>query len=422
MSEKRRDNKGRILLSNERQRPDGKYEYRYIDRNGVKHSIYSWKLVSTDKIPNGKKCEESLRDMKRKIEKDLEDGIDPAKSQNTTLNQYYEEYINSKYELKTSTRVNYKYLYEKYIKDNLGNKKMYDIKYIDIKNFYIYLVDKLGLKIGTIKIIDNILHQMFNVAVRNGDIRYNPTTGVIYEIKKANNFENIKRRALTIPQQELLIDFCKNNTMYNHWLPLITVFLGTGCRVGEIIGLRWEDCDFEKSIISINHILTYRPQDNRKYEFHITTPKTKNSIRIIPMLKDVKKVLLEERLRQMKIGFNTSVIDGYSGFIFQSRVRTVIFPQKINEVLESIRIKCNQQEEENAIREMREPVIIPHFSVHNLRHTFCTRFCENETNIKVIQEIMGHADITTTMDVYNEATIEKKVESFFNLEGKIKIN
>ena len=59
---------------------------------------------------------------------------------------------------------------------------------------------------------------------------------------------------------------------------------------------------------------------------------------------------------------------------------------------------------------------------HNLRHTFCTRFCENETNLKVIQEIMGHADISTTMNIYNEATKEKKKESFANLEGKVKIS
>ena len=64
---------------------------------------------------------------------------------------------------------------------------------------------------------------------------------------------------------------------------------------------------------------------------------------------------------------------------------------------------------------------LPHFSCHHLRHTFCTRFCENETNLKVIQEIMGHADITTTMDIYNEATKDKKMESFAGLEGKIKI-
>lgn len=65
------------------------------------------------------------------------------------------------------------------------------------------------------------------------------------------------------------------------------------------------------------------------------------------------------------------------------------------------------------------PVLLPHFSAHNLRHTFCTRFCENESNLKVIQSVMGHKDISTTMDIYAEATEEKKQEIMASLQGKI---
>lgn len=93
----------------------------------------------------------------------------------------------------------------------------------------------------------------------------------------------------------------------------------------------------------------------------------------------------------------------------------------INRAIDRIARDYNERERIKAAEEHREPLILPHFSAHNLRHTFCTRFCENETNIKIIQEIMGHADISTTMDIYNEATTEKKIESFANLEDKIKI-
>ena len=68
----------------------------------------------------------------------------------------------------------------------------------------------------------------------------------------------------------------------------------------------------------------------------------------------------------------------------------------------------NTEELSNAEKEKREPLLIPHFSCHNLRHTFCTRFCENETNIKVIQAIMGHSSIETTMDIYAKVTDKKK--------------
>ena len=75
--------------------------------------------------------------------------------------------------------------------------------------------------------------------------------------------------------------------------------------------------------------------------------------------------------------------------------------------------------QKKAKAEGREPILLPKFSAHQLRHTFCTRFCENETNLKVIQSIMGHSDITTTMDIYADATQEKKQEIMANLNGKI---
>ena len=76
---------------------------------------------------------------------------------------------------------------------------------------------------------------------------------------------------------------------------------------------------------------------------------------------------------------------------------------------------------ELANQEQREPQLLPHFSAHTLRHTFCARFCEHETNLKVIQEIMGHASITTTMDVYNHVTLEQKIASFKRLGETYKI-
>ena len=81
----------------------------------------------------------------------------------------------------------------------------------------------------------------------------------------------------------------------------------------------------------------------------------------------------------------------------------------------------NYEEELKAKREKREPLILPHFSCHHLRHTFCTRFCENETNLKVIQSIMGHANIETTMDIYAEATESKNQQAMKNLSEKLDV-
>ena len=138
-------------------------------------------------------------------------------------------------------------------------------------------------------------------------------------------------------------------------------------------------------------------------------------------LDEVKEALQQEWELQKIIGYNESIVDGYTGFIFQNRYGLPLSPHSVNRAIDRICEAYIADEKAKALSEGREPVLIRHFSAHNLRHTFCTRFCENETNIKVIQEIMGHADIETTMNIYAEATKEKKMASFAQLDGKIKI-
>lgn len=418
----RKDNKGRILQKGEYQRSNGTYEYKYTGIDGKTHSVYSHRLVQTDKYINGKSSELCLREMERQIERDYQDGINTAMARKLTLNEYFDKYIENKVGLKQSTLTNYKYMYNKYVAGTLGKSKITQIRYSDILRFYNHLIMNLKFKPNSMEVLHTVLHPTFNMAVRDGYIRLNPTDGAMAEIKRSHNWEKSKRHALTEKQQEAFMHYVANSNTYKHWLSIFTFFLGTGCRVGEVIGLRWEDCDFTNKIISINHNLIYRQQENGKCEFHITTPKTKAGTRVIPMLTDVKNALLSEKEHQKETGSCKSEIDGYKGFIFQNRFGEVLSPHLINRAIARIIKDYNSSENELAKTEKRSPELLPHFSAHHLRHTFCTRFCENETNIKVIQEIMGHADIATTMDIYNEATLAKKKESFANLEGKIKLS
>ena len=409
MANSRKDSKGRVLRPGESERKDGYYIYQYQDVNNIRRVIYNRDLVK-------------LRKQEDSLTRDLLNGIDIYTGESTTLNEAFDRYIAGKSNLKQSTRTNYKYMYDNYVRPTFGNRRLAEIKYSDVKAFYQYLIDKKKFKPNSMEIINTILHPVFTMAHRDGIIRINPSDGIMSEIKKSNIWEKPKRHALTYEQQKAFMKYTAESPVYNHWLPLFVTLLGTGCRIGEVIGLRWEDVDFEERIISINHNLIYRIQDSGKCEFHITTPKTKSGIRTIPMFDEVYEALMQEEDQQKETGFNEDVIDGYSGFIFTNREHRVHNPMTINRAIRRIYEAYNAEEKEQAKKEKRKPILIPHFSCHHMRHTFCTRFCENETNIKIIQDIMGHADVTTTMDIYAEATEVKKRQSFENLQGKVLIS
>lgn len=421
MAKVRHDTKGRILRAGEYQKASGMYEYRYTDAEGEKHSVYSWMLTASDKPPKGKKSESCLRDMIKQIERDKHDEISTKKARSETLDDYFEKYMSHKTKLKQSTRTNYLYMYRKYVSPVMGQRKIASIKFSEMLSFYDSLILEQGFKPRSMEIVQTILNPVFRMAVRDGVIKASPTMDIMQELRNNHDWSKTKRHALNEDEQAAFVNFAKTDKEYNHWLPLITFCLGTGCRIGEVCGLCWDDCDFTNNLIHITHNLIYRPQDNGKCEYHITTPKSNAGIRVIPMMSEVKLALLNEKKRQLAEGFCTEVIDGYTGFVFTNRFGGVCNPHCITRAIKRIITAYNDKETAAAEAENREPLLLPHFTAHQLRHTFCTRFCENETNLKVVQEIMGHADISTTMDVYNEATQKKKFEAFASLEGKIKI-
>lgn len=410
MAAKRKDPKGRVLKDGESYRKkDGRYMYRYTSSDGKRHAIYDSDL-------------NRLREKENKLNRDLTMGIRIGED-NITLNDVYEMWKKDKTTLKQTTRSNYVYMYEHFVKEEFGWKKLKEIRKSDVRRFYNGLLDARRMKVNTLDSIHTVVHQLFNLAVDDLYIRVNPSDGVMGECKRAHNMDVPKRHALTIPQQEAFLRYVGDIPKYRHWKPLFTFFLGTGCRVSEVVGLRWEDVHMDEGYIDINHNMVYYQREQGKCYFSITTTKTEAGSRIIPILPEVKQALMAEKEYQKEVGLSCqATIDGFTDFIFLNRYGNPHNPQTINRTIKRITLAYNEEEMEAADKEDREAVLIPPFSCHNLRHTFCTRYCENETNLKVIQEIMGHRDIATTMEIYAEATKDIKVKSFENLEGKFRID
>ena len=406
----RKDSRGRVLKKGECQRKDGRYSYAYTDPSGKRRYIYANDLMK-------------LRSKEQQLQKDQLDGLDIYTAGKATVNYVFDRYLSMKSELRSSTYTSYVYMYDRYVRDTFGKKLVAEVKYSDVMFFYERLMQNYKLQVGTVDKIHTLIHPIFKLAVRDSIIRINPADGCMAEIKKKSTTGANKRKALTIPQQKAFIDYTQHSEVYYRWAPLFTVLLGTGCRVGEIIGLRWEDVDFAERTININHSVSYRAdaKDDFRCSYSVSKPKTEAGIRNVPMLDAVYEALQDEKRYQKIEGSNEMTIDGMSGFIFRNRYGAVHNPQGINKAIKRVSDAYNAEEIIKAKKEKREPILIPHFTCHHMRHTFCTRLCEQEPNVKVIQEIMGHKNIQTTLDIYADATEEAKKESMVRLSEKLDV-
>lgn len=409
----RKDNKGRALRKGEMQsKEDLMYAYSYTDPMGRRKRIYASTLVE-------------LRKKEDALVKDQLDGLDVYVAGDADLNFIFDRYMSTKTELRKTTYSNYVYMYNRFVRDTFGKKKLRDIKYSDVLQFYFVLMNEKNIQVNTLETIHTAIHPALQMAVRDNIIRINPSDGVIGEIKKkwAGKKAGI-RHALTVDQQRAFINYCRESHNHWRWAPLFTVMLGTGCRVGEIVGLRWDDLDFENRIININHSVVYYTREDdslRSAQYKVSMPKTEAGIRTIPMMQPVYDAFMLEKEYQEQFGECDQEIDGLSGFVFCNRFGNVHNPQAINRAIKRISEDYNAIEVVEAKKEKREPVILPHFSCHHLRHTFCTRLCEKESNIKFIQDIMGHADIETTLGIYADVTNESKDKVMTKLAAELDV-
>lgn len=401
---KRKDKDRIVLRTGEGQRPNGTYEYRWTDWSGKRQRVYAKTLTE-------------LREKEEIIQKDVHDGI-KAEARNVTVNQMFDLWKQIKRGLKDNTFQNYQYMYNTFVRPDFGKNRISTVKKTDVKRFYNKLADERGLQASTIDSIHTVLHQVFEMAVDDSYIRNNPTDNVLRELKQSHVFKTEARHALTKPQQELLLDFLKRNRTYSHWYPIIAVMVGTGLRVGEVTGLRWCDIDLEEGVVDVNHTLVYychreEAAKNGCY-FNVNTPKTKAGIRQVPMLDFVKEAFAMEREYQELGNIQCeAIIDGYTDFIFVNRFGNTQHQGTLNKAIRRIIRDCN---DEVLMKGEKDPVLLPHFSCHTLRHTFTTRMCEAGVNVKVIQDALGHADISTTLNIYADVTKELKKDEFEGLD------
>lgn len=205
MSEKRRDKKNRILRTGESQRSDGQYMYRYTDFNGKPQCFYSWRLVSTDPIPYGKRDKMALRDKEKLIQKDLDDKIIPDGANLSVLN-LVKKYVSLKTGVKPTTLAGYKTVINLLEKEEFGSKRIDKVRLSDAKEWLIKLqeVDKRGY--SSIHTIRGVVRPAFQLAVDDDILRKNPFQ---FQLATVIVNDSVTRDAITRKEEKCISGICK---------------------------------------------------------------------------------------------------------------------------------------------------------------------------------------------------------------------
>lgn len=371
MSEKRKDSKGRVLKTGESQRKDGRYQYRFADRYGERHTVYASTLSE-------------LRKKEQEIAQQDALHLDYTKG-TMTVRELLDWYLETKYNVTHSTKASYRVLL-RLIENNsdLLDFSINKVTTADIRKFYRKLVQS-GYAANTIHNIHNcMLFPAFAMACGDCIILRNPCQF------KLNLPPKNQRCSLTVEQQRRLLELVKRNKRYAWLYDLIVILLNTGLRIGELLGLTMADIDMDKRIIRVEHQL--RSFHDGKMVQIITTTKTKSGIRLIPMTPQVYECFCRVIARR-PINASSLSIDGYRDFLFFTRSRTVRTPETIVYFMKTVRDAYNRQYPD-------EPIYL---SAHVLRHTFCTNLINAGVNIKHVQYLMGHKNIETSLNIYTHS-------------------
>ena len=378
---KRKDNKGRILRENEQQRADGRYMYTYKDpTTGKKAYIYSWKLERNDKTPAGKKIDLSLREKEKLIEKDLREGIS-YKAGGLTVLELVERYISIKTKVRPTTRAGYKTVINVLREDAFGKKKISDIKTSEAKMWLIGLQDG-GRSYSSIHSISGVVRPALAMAVEDDLIRKNPFD---FELAKVLINDSVKRDALTPKQERDFLKFIKEDEHFSQFYDGMFILFKTGLRISELCGLTIRDIDLQERTINVYKQLQYTGGKKA----YIEQTKTDAGTRVLPMSDEVyeafKRVISGRKKPRVE-----QMIDGVSGFLFLDKKGKPMVAYHWEKKFQ------HSVEKYNKIYKVELPKITPHVC----RHTYCTNMAKSGISVKTLQYLMGHSDISVTMNVY----------------------
>lgn len=362
-------------------RSDGRWCGSYYDKQLNRYYVYGKTQAEVKK--NLKEKQES-RTVKSK----------PYLLQEWVL-KFYEEY--KKNELKASTYGSYMLACRKHVFGSaLGKMKLENVKSMDLQQFYNGKIRK-GYSSKTVRGIKVILNEALDMAYKLRMIPENPNQ--FTTLPKKIKYE---AKVLTVEEVKKILKEAKEDELY----PIVVTTLYTGMRKGEIMALKWENVDFEGHKIFVKYnlcrILDEKPDEKERYHvsYHIMEPKNKKSVRMIPMLDEVYDALIEQKRRQDKEK------EIYKDIYLD---QDLVFADKTGNHL-------SQRPFMDDYHHFLDRYGISNIRFHDLRHTFASLLIESNVSLKLIQELLGHSTITTSMDIYGHVSDRMKERALDSLK------
>jgi len=273
--------------------------------------------------------------------------------------------------IKESSYFNYKFIIEANIKKEMGEKNLEELLQYNFNSFVEQLMEKLSSK--TVKDIMTVLKAILKYAEIKYDINFkisliSTPAQITNEVEVFNDKDRKEMEKYCIQSKEIR-DLG------------VLISLYTGLRIGEVCALKWSDIDFEKKYIKVNHTLQRVYVNKRETKVLYDRPKTKKSIRKIPMAK-----VLYEKLKEISKNYDNEA------FVLTGSTKRYYEPLGYRYIYRKILEKCD----------------IEYKRYHQLRHTFATRCIKVGMDVKSLSEVLGHANVSITLNIYVHSSFETK--------------